>query len=260
MTFFTIVIPTYNSIATIQRALNSVLIQSFPDFEILVIDGMSNDNTVEEVRSFQDKRIRIFSEKDKGVYDAMNKGVGKAIGKWIYFLGSDDYLFDKQVLLNVKNRIYNSKLDVLYGNVTSPKLGDIYDGFFSRKKIKQKNICHQSIFFNRKVFNDLRGFNLLFPVLADWEFNIRWLLSSKFSHEYYDIIIAYFEDGGISSKQEDINFNILFKWKYFVYDSEIKFISKIYFFCTFSYKLIKEGFGSLILEMFRDLKNQVSFL
>jgi len=103
--FFSIIIPTYNSSATISVALNSIIKQSYQNFEVIIVDGLSNDNTISIISQFQDDRIKIFSEKDKGVYDAMNKGINYANGKWIYFMGSDDYFYDNTILFYISNKL-----------------------------------------------------------------------------------------------------------------------------------------------------------
>ena len=73
-----IIIPTYNSEKVIGRALESILCQTFSDYEVLVMDGASHDETTNVVKSYNDLKIKIFSEPDKGVYDAMNKGIRKS--------------------------------------------------------------------------------------------------------------------------------------------------------------------------------------
>src|SRR5688572_23331397 len=98
---FSIIIPTLNSEAHIRRSLESVLHQSFPNFEILIVDGLSVDQTLSIVQQENDARITTYSEKDHGIYDAMNKGITLAKGKWLYFLGSDDVLYDNNVFQDV---------------------------------------------------------------------------------------------------------------------------------------------------------------
>ena len=89
-----IIIATYNAEETLHDALESVLNQSFQDWECLVVDGASKDNTVKIIEEFckHDKRFRFISEPDKGIYDAFNKGWRMAKGEWIYYLGADDLL------------------------------------------------------------------------------------------------------------------------------------------------------------------------
>jgi len=85
MPYLSIIIPTYNCENTISNCLNSILTQSYVDFEILIIDGASKDTTLEILKKYDDKRLKIVSEPDKGIYDAMNKGLKIANGNWIYF-------------------------------------------------------------------------------------------------------------------------------------------------------------------------------
>ena len=98
MKIYSIIVPTFNSAHTLKRCLDSILSQTFKNFEIIIADGLSTDSTLMTAESMRDERINIFSEKDYGVYDAMNNAVERAQGKWILFLGSDDFLFDDFVL------------------------------------------------------------------------------------------------------------------------------------------------------------------
>lgn len=90
-----IITATYNSAATIADTLNSVLQQTHQDYEIIVIDGVSSDGTLDIVRSFETKmqgKLNVISEPDKGLYDAMNKGLRRATGEVVGILNSDDFL------------------------------------------------------------------------------------------------------------------------------------------------------------------------
>jgi glycosyltransferase involved in cell wall biosynthesis len=215
--FLSIVIPTFNSAQALSKTLESVLGQTFSDIEVLVIDGLSTDNTVEIAQSFQDRRIRILSEKDNGVYDAMNKGISMSAGTWIYFLGSDDMLFSSRTLENVTARLKSTAAEFVYGNVRidgdSPwaKHDSIYDGKFTREKLFRKNICHQAIFYSRQLFHRFGGYNQEYSVRGDWDFNHRCFASCQV--EYIDEIVAIFKTGGRSSR------NI--PDKYFLEDSVI---------------------------------------
>uniref|UniRef100_UPI00404A4009 glycosyltransferase family 2 protein n=1 Tax=Gelidibacter sp. TaxID=2018083 RepID=UPI00404A4009 len=207
-TFFSIIIPTYNSEATIIGAIDSVLNQTFYNFEIIVIDGNSSDRTVALLEDYllYNRNIYIFSETDKGIYDAMNKGVVKSKGTWLYFLGSDDYLVDKEVLTKVFNFITNTTLEVVYGNVYFAGRNCLYDGEFNYQKLTQKNICHQSIFVKRTVFEKIGNFDLSFKSVADWHHNIRWFYNNEIKNRYIDLTIAEYSDGGYSSIHRDVKF------------------------------------------------------
>jgi glycosyltransferase involved in cell wall biosynthesis len=216
--FFSIIIPTFNSEKTIEKCILSILNQTFKDYEILVIDASSTDRTLNLINLLSKKyfsKILVTSENDNGIYDAMNKGILIAKGNWLYFLGSDDELYSNCVLENVRKRIkyFDS---VVYGNVKivgniSWALDNqIYDGTFNTKKFKNKNICHQSIFYKRSVIiNNQILYNLKYKICSDWEFNMRlW----KFNYfKYINLTIANFMAGGASSKNtvdEDFAINL----------------------------------------------------
>jgi len=204
--YFTIIIPTYNSANTIKAAIDSVLMQSFTSFEIVLLDACSTDTTIQIAKSFNDTRIIIHSEKDNGVYDAMNKGIALAQGEWVYFLGSDDELNNDKVLFNIYQHLkQNNSINILYGNVffnsgrpAWASNSNVYDGEFTFEKLLNQNICHQSIFYRRDfiVLNKFK-YSLKYPICADWDFNIRCWLKSPF--HFIDLIIANFRAGGLSS-------------------------------------------------------------
>src|SRR5258708_1387752 len=105
--FFSIIIPTHNSAKKLSPCLESIISQSFQNFEIIIVDGASSDDTFSVVNHYREanSNIRWFSEKDRGIYDAMNKGTSVAQGEWIYFLGSDDRLYENDTLRKVSMSI-----------------------------------------------------------------------------------------------------------------------------------------------------------
>jgi glycosyltransferase involved in cell wall biosynthesis len=201
--FFSIIIPTYNVENIINSTLNSILNQTFNNYEILIIDNLSSDKTLEIASSYNDKRIKIFFENDSGIYDAMNKGIKLSSGDWIYFLGCDDELFNKNVLYDIQKIIKEFECDIIYGNVFNLKLNKKYDGEFSFSKILKKNICHQSLFFKKSVFDKIGLFDLKYKIYSDWDHNIKWFSSNSISKKYIDIIIANYGGNGYSSSHID---------------------------------------------------------
>jgi glycosyltransferase involved in cell wall biosynthesis len=204
----TIIIPTFNSANFIQKCLDSIRVQTYNDYEILIIDGLSKDNTLSIIKLNieKDNRIHFSSEKDKGTYDAMNKGIRLAKGDWLYFLGSDDELYDPQVLQKVSSVLGSTSADVVYGDVKVEGNagwatdGAVYDGLFDTRKLLLKNICHQSIFYRKHfIAKDNISFNEKYPVCADWDFNVRCWAKGRF--EYIPQIIARFNAGGASTKE-----------------------------------------------------------
>ncbi|MFV0311345.1 MAG: glycosyltransferase family 2 protein [Dysgonomonas sp.] len=210
MSLFSIIIPTFNSSLTIRACIKSVLDQTFSDFEILIMDGVSNDETLDIIESYNDKRIHIYSEKDSGIYDAMNKGVDKAKGEWLYFIGSDDKLYNNTVLETVFLNIRKTKKKIIYGSVEIvgdsgwAKDGEIYDGYFNLNKLLRKNICHQAIFYKKSIFKKMGYFNTSYVICADYDFNLKCY--SNYGFLYLDIIIAKFRGGNTSFIYKDLKF------------------------------------------------------
>lgn len=215
---FSVVIPTYNSQNSLEIALASVACQSFQDWEILIIDGQSTDNTLSIANRFSlsDCRIKIYSEPDKGIYDAMNKGINRSKGEWLYFMGCDDKLLNEDVLAKINTEI-SDEIDVLYGDVVSPRFNGRYDGPFNEVKIFNQNICHQSIFFRKRVFDKTGCFDLKFTAHADWDHNMKWILNRKVKKKYFNTIVAEYADGGFSSLNGDLEFENEKKFKYLKY-------------------------------------------
>ncbi|WP_316832727.1 glycosyltransferase family 2 protein [Pedobacter aquatilis] len=208
-----VIIPTYNSAKTLSNCLDSLVSQHFKDFEIWIIDGLSTDTTLEIVKRYQEysPNINYISEGDKGIYDAMNKGIALSAGKWIYFLGSDDTLYNNEVLQEIKHKIDETSAKIIYGNVIMRGKNQwnldnvVFNGKYNLEKMLVTNICHQSIFYRRNVFLELGNYDLKYISSADQEFNLRCYAKLKF--DYVDLIVANFYVGGFSTTVPDNYFN-----------------------------------------------------
>lgn len=214
MPLLSIIIPTYNSASCVERCLESILLQDFQEFEILIQDGLSTDNTIDIVKRKQFQNlsalIYLWEEKDSGIYDAMNMAIKKAKGEWLLFLGSDDIIFDESVLKKVSAELKKTKYKIVYGSAKiNGSAGwamdsDIYDGPFNLGKLLQKNICHQAIFYRREIFTEIGYYNIDYPICADYEFNLRCYARYKF--KFIETIISSFNGGGTSILNIDENF------------------------------------------------------
>jgi glycosyltransferase involved in cell wall biosynthesis len=191
-----------NAALTIEASIKSVLDQSFNDFEYIIIDGASSDVTLDIIKKFSSvNKIKAISEPDNGIYDAMNKGLKLATGEWIYFLGSDDVFFDRTILERIFSTSYDGA-EVVYGNVKYLHAEIFYDGAFNQEKISLKNICHQSIFFRKRLFDKMGLFNLKYKLYADHEFNIRWL-GAQIPSVFINETVAVYNERGISGRALD---------------------------------------------------------
>jgi len=210
-----IIIPTYNSASHIAHCLSLIQQQLGENHhcEVVVVDGKSTDETLTIVESFTQKipQLRWISEKDKGIYDAMNKGMALAHGKFLYFLGADDEI---TFTINQITPILQNENTIYYGNVLLKNTQTLYDGAFTTAKLIEQNICHQAIFYPKKIVEQ-HPYNLKYKLLADYELNLK--LWSKYKFEYVDLTIAVYSNDGISTQVKDVQFksdflSILYKY------------------------------------------------
>ena len=196
-----IVTVVYNGAATIEDTIKSVLSQSYPRLEYVIVDGGSTDGTVEIVRRYEKQLARWVSQSDAGIYDAMNQALEMIRGDFVLFLGCDDLLWGTDVIGNAAAKMSDQRL-IYYGDVVMKGTGAVYDGVFSRWKIVRKNICHQSIFYPKELYKENK-YSLKYPILADYEYNLRFF--KQFS--YLNLIISRFNESGVSGRVVDSAFN-----------------------------------------------------
>lgn len=198
-----IIIPALNASATIGRALESVLRQTLSDWELLLMDGGSNDETVAIADSYKDSRIKIHVASDDGIYDAMNHGIRLSHGDWLYFLGADDYLIEPDVLEKMLDG--TTDLDVVYGDVQAPQLPPEFHGEWGPEKLSY-NRCHQAVIYRRTVFDSIGLYPLKYAVCADYYINLRVFLDRRIRMKYKPVVLAHYSDGGVSTIRQDVAF------------------------------------------------------
>lgn len=199
-----IITASFNCCATIEQTINSVTSQTFPNREYIIIDGGSTDGTVDILNRFDSAIDYWISEPDKGIYDALNKGIRLARGEWIYFIGADDTLADENVFSVVFSRHFDSKF--IYGDVIYGNNGRIYDGEFTSRKLIKENICQQGILYHTDLFAKLGCFDLSYPLLADWLFNMRVFTLSDTNPTHIDLVFARYALDGASNRIVDSAF------------------------------------------------------
>lgn len=200
-----VVIPTLNSASTLGRSIESLLSQSFTDWELLVMDGGSTDDTVVVANGYHDDRIKVHSSPDKGIYDAMNKGIGKSVGEWLYFLGSDDYLYDSSSLERILSD--TEGCDMVYGDVEASQLPDEFHGAWRYDHLEY-NRCHQCIFYRRSVFDRIGSYPLKYRICADYYMNLRVFLDKRMHLKYCPVTVAHYTQGGASETTNDMPFYV----------------------------------------------------
>lgn len=194
-----ILIPTYNTEATIETLLKSIINQTYSNIEIGIIDGGSIDNTLSIVEKYKKHINFIISEKDFGIYDAMNKGIAKAEGDWLLFMGADDYLFNQNILETIFLNQNHEGYLLLYGKVKVKDSKQVIGEETSMKGILNYNIPHQAIFYNRKIFETIGKYNLRYKILADYDLNYRVFCSIETKTKFINKIISTYNKKGVSN-------------------------------------------------------------
>lgn len=204
--FVSIVVPTYNSEKTIEATLESLKLQTYQNFEVLIIDGASKDRTLSIIENYRkdfENRLVVISEKDQGIYDAMNKGIRKASGKLIGILSSNDTFENKAIEYIVENYEQNKPDCILYGMQRFITNG-IEDSvaIYSHKNIPQKMMAHPSCFVSKSVYEKYGVFDISYKSSADYEFLWRIYETKKVYFKPVYHIIANFNTGGMSGTRE----------------------------------------------------------
>lgn len=204
---FSIITVTWNAGKVIAPTLESVLAQSNTDYEYLLIDGASSDDTVDQVKAAQIPNTRIYSERDKGLYDAMNKGIIRAKGVYLIFLNAGDAFASPNVLDRIAEQAKTNP-DIIYGqtqlvnedrkvvgnrHLTAPEK-------LSLNSFKQGMlVCHQAFVARRSIVG---YYDLSYRFSADYEWCLRCLITSqKNAYLGGEPIISFLTDGMTDKNQ-----------------------------------------------------------
>lgn len=210
MKLFTIITVCLNTQDCIRETIQSVLDQTTTNFEYIIKDGISSDDTVKIAQSFSaafaERGIsyRIISRKDNGIYDAMNQAIEEAQGQWILYLNAGDSFFSKETLETVERSSELDTADIVYGDVVYASNNMYYlEKASPIEQIKDHMpFCHQSVFVKKWVYEEA-GYSTEYRICSDYLFfRQRYREGKRFS--YLPMTIAVFQKGGVSSN------NILF--------------------------------------------------
>jgi len=202
-----IVTVCYNSEATIESTVRSVLEQDYPDIEYIVIDGKSTDKTLSILQKYQSKIAKLISEKDEGIYFAINKAISIVSGDVIGILNSDDFYADEKVISRVVQQLSVGHTDSVYGDLQYVSRNNVkkvvrhwrskpYDpGLF----LKGWMPPHPTFFVKRKVYEKFGSFNTSFTISSDYELMLRFLYKNKISSVYIPEVLVKMRTGGISN-------------------------------------------------------------
>lgn len=196
-----IITPCFNSAKTIEKTLQSVLNQTYQNFEYIIIDGGSTDDTLSIIERYKEKfaeKLTVVSEKDNGIYDAMNKGIRQANGKLVGIVNSDDY-YELDTLENVVEEYNDEKYAVVYGMLrmfAAEKECSVL--FYHHDFLKQQMINHPTCFVTKAIYDDFGVYSLDYKSASDYEFMLRISRESEVVFKPIYKILSNFAMGGMS--------------------------------------------------------------
>jgi len=196
-----------NNARGLQKTIESVVEQTWLDFELIIVDGASTDGSIEVIQHFNNSMIQQFhwlSEPDSGVYQAMNKGIRMAKGEYLLFLNSGDFLVDDRVLTEVFS--INRTADILCGRCDVSENGKVVwtsnpPDLVTFGKLYNVGLAHQSTFIKRSLFDKLGLYREDFKYNSDIDFWYRSIILNGATTEKVDLVVSDYNLDGFSSKE-----------------------------------------------------------
>ena len=206
MLFVSIITINYNNADGLKKTVDSIVSQTFQDFEFIVIDGKSSDKSIDIIK--ETSRINYWvSEKDAGIYDAQNKGILQAKGKYLLFLNSGDVFASNDVLKNASKYLAGDK-SFYYGNLLLEKNGaiekHIAPSTINLDFLLNSTFWHPCVFIKSDLFKTYGLYNTAFKICGDYEFFVRCLIKPNITTEYINEFITLFDGNGISNDPSKI--------------------------------------------------------
>lgn len=210
-----VITAAWNSGKTIEDTLRSVLNQTYGNVEHIIVDGNSDDHTMDIVKKYADHyrqrgfSLKWISETDDGIYDAMNKGISVASGDVVGLLNSDDFFTTTSVLEKVASEFADveNPVDAVYGDIhyVNPDRLDKTVRYYCSKKFKREWMrmgfmpAHPSFYCRRDIYKKYGLFDTTFKIAADFEQLLRLLYIHQIKARYISLDFVTMRTGGIST-------------------------------------------------------------
>jgi glycosyltransferase len=204
----TLLTVTYNSEKYLEECIHSVISQTYPSIEHIIIDAASTDGTLEIVRRYNNNITNCISEKDNGMYDAINKGISLATGGIIGILNSDDKLASDDVIEAIVKCFDNNEVDAVYGDLVYVEQLKTQNIIRYWKGVSYKRFrfnygwmpAHPTFYVRTSLITDLGGYESHYFTAADYEFMARYLYRYRINARYLPKLIVKMRAGGQSNK------------------------------------------------------------
>jgi len=184
----------------LSKTFQSIAEQGFENYELIVIDGFSDDGSKEVINSFSGKIKYRISEKDDGVYQAMNKGIDKAGGKYCLFMNSGDTFKDRNSLSELYNA--ENEQDIIFGNIEQNGNTIIFPDVLTLYNLRWGSLPHPATLIKRELFTVLGKYNEQNKIASDWEFWLKAVIIHNCSYKHIDRTVAIVEQAGLSASTD----------------------------------------------------------
>lgn len=215
-----IITATYNSESTLSDTVSSVLKQTYPDIEYLIIDGASTDGTIDLIDSYEplfNGKLKWISEKDQGIYDAMNKGLRMATGDVIGILNSDDYFTRIDIIEKIATHFKDEEIDAVYGDIHFIKNGkpNKCTRYYSSERFSPCWLrfgfmpAHPSFYARRSVYQRAGYYKTDYKIGADFEMMVRLFKRYNLRAKYLKMDFVTMRTGGTSTRNINSRLTLL---------------------------------------------------
>jgi glycosyltransferase involved in cell wall biosynthesis len=198
-----IITVVFNGERYIEETILSVLNQTYKNIEYIIIDGGSNDGTLEIIKKYQNNITFWVSEADNGIADAMNKGLKYAKGEFVLFIHADDYLIDSNCIRNAVDKFDDETSIFIFGVLfetahhKTPYYSTWNFGMYLRMRI-----CHQGVLCKKQLFEKKGYFDTTLKISMDYDFFLKCYLDKNVKAKTFHDVLAVMRDTGISSKTD----------------------------------------------------------
>ena len=231
---------TYNCELTIDNTILNILNQDYPFIELIVIDGMSTDNTISILTKYVNK-VKLVIEKDKGIYDAMNKGISLSKGDWVIFMNSGDFFISKNTLTKL-SKYFDSEKHVIAGAslYNYPYTTKLHNSIPFRCGVMPAS--HQAIFIRTKILK-MYKFNIHYKVAADYDQLFRIKLNYPDGFLYIDELVSLVDGVGFSTQNSNLH---LKEYREILLNYSNQFYANYWYYLNF----LKQALKSIVLKKY----------
>ena len=201
---YSVITINYNNREGLRSTVESVVGQTFQDFEFIIIDGGSKDRSVDVIKEYEESITYWVSERDRGIYHAMNKGIAQAKGDYCIFMNSGDCFYNHDVLRNINNKLSS---DIVIGKVAVDDNGNTIspppDGDLTFYHLYSGAIPHQGSFIKTELLRKY-PYDENLKISSDWKFFVQTMIWGNCSVSYIDDYVAKYDMEGLSSANPEM--------------------------------------------------------